>query len=135
MDAFEQNKNQLRGMFPDQKSLNDKEKKGSDDTETQYYAIDTNQAVKRFKIILRSGETWSIPYSLLPVYRLKDGRQILIITHDLTITIDGRNLSDIEEYLSKEHITWLKESPSGKDNNTSEVFISGIQIEGGFAEK
>lgn len=97
----------------------------------QYYAIGADdEIIKRFKLQLRSGETFSIPYSLLPIYILTEGRELAIIAYELVIIITGRNLDPIEEYLSKETLLWIKESPSQKDDGQSPIYISDIAIKG-----
>ncbi len=102
----------------------------------QYYAVGSQaEHIKRFKLILRSGQKYSIPYSLLPIYALSGGNKITIIAYELLITIEGRNLDAVEESLSKETVLWMKESPSQKDDGQSEVFISNIKIEGKAVNK
>lgn len=97
----------------------------------QYYAVGSDdEIIKRFKLILRSGDIYSIPYSLLPIYKLSGGKKITIMAYDLIITLKGRNLKPVEDCLSKETVIWIKESPSQSDDGQSDVFISDIDIEG-----
>jgi len=94
----------------------------------QYYAIGSEQE-RHFDLILRSGEEYTIPYSLLPVYVLSGGT-IKIMAYELLITIKGRNLNQIRNVLKKETLIWLKESPSQQDDGQANVFISDIIVQG-----
>nr|WKN34374.1 hypothetical protein K4G66_18520 [Tunicatimonas sp. TK19036] len=97
----------------------------------QHYAVAIqNMVLKRFKLILRSGESYSLPYSLLPIYIFTDRGDLLIKSYGILITIQGRNLKPIEEALSNETLLWVKESPSGQDSGDGFVFIADIHIEG-----
>ncbi len=95
----------------------------------QYYAIGSEIGM-HFDLIMRTGNEYSIPYSLLPVFVLSGGGQITIKAHELLISIEGRNLRPIRNYLKEQTLLWLKESPSGKDDGQTSVFISNILIEG-----
>lgn len=124
----------MRGAFP--RSLQDI-KTGSNAplnvyaNPGQYYAICADDEVlKRFKIVKRCGKIWSVPYSLLPVLILLEGKELVIKTYGVHVVIEGRNLAVIEEYLSNEMLLWVKESASGKDDGKSNVFVSDIQVRG-----
>lgn len=103
------------------------EKKG--DGDEQFYAIATERE-KHFDVILRSGTEYTIPYALLPLYVLSGEGAITILAYDLQITIKGRNLKRIRNFLKKETLQWIKESPSGTDIKDDDIFISDIKIEG-----
>ncbi|WP_139177380.1 hypothetical protein [Roseivirga pacifica] len=97
----------------------------------QPYAVaHSNELVKRFYIHMRSGERYSIPYSLLPIFILKDNQELIIKAYEVQITISGRGLSAIEDALSKEVLTYIKTHPCGKDDGDSSVFIENITLEG-----
>ncbi|MDN5215048.1 hypothetical protein QQ020_23405 [Fulvivirgaceae bacterium BMA12] len=135
MDELKNERNRLRETFP--KSLRDD--RGVSETfggPQQYYAIGSeDEVIKRFKLILRSGNKYSVPYSLLPILELSGSSELSIMAYGLLITIEGRNLEPVEEYLSNEILVWLKESSSGKDDGKSQVFISNIMIEGKAVSK
>lgn len=95
---------------------------------TQFYAVSQEQ-VRHFDLILRSGKEYTLPYSLLPVSVL-EGETLKIIAYELHVHIKGRNLLKIRDYLKSETLLWLKESPSGKDDGASKVFISDIVARG-----
>ena len=102
----------------------------------QYYAIASSQEVpKQFDLILRSGTEYSFPYSLLPIYRLTGNKEIAIISYGLRITIKGRNLKGVRNSLKRETVIWIKESPSQKDDEQSDVYVSEINITGDALEE
>lgn len=129
-ERFEKNK--LSGIFTDHKDPPAQiPSPTSVQSQNQFYAVGApNGVIKRFKIFLRDGSRYSIPYSLLPVLILQGGKEITILAYELQITINGRNLHSIEDHLSNETLLWLKESASGKDEGAGDVFISDIKIEG-----
>tara|TARA_R110000796_G_scaffold96719_1_gene203202 strand:+ start:666651 stop:666998 length:348 start_codon:yes stop_codon:yes gene_type:complete len=97
----------------------------------QPYAVaHSDEVVKRFHIHMRSGERYSVPYSLLPIFILKNNQELIIKAYEVQITVSGRGLSAIEEALSKEVLTYIKIHPSGKDDGESSVFIENITLEG-----
>mgnify|MGYP003655369799 CR=1 FL=1 len=75
----------------------------------QPYAVaHSDEVVKRFHIHMRSGERYSVPYSLLPIFILKNNQELIIKAYEVQITVSGRGLSAIEEALSKEVLTYIK---------------------------
>lgn len=85
--------------------------------------------LRYFDLILKSGKEYSIPYALLPVYVLSGENELSISAYDLDITIQGRNLKRIRNFLKKETLQYLRESPSGKDAEEDDIFISKIEVE------
>lgn len=59
-----------------------------------------------------------------------EGGELYIILYDLQVLITGRGLEVIEEAIAKSTLFWVKESPSGKDDEKSSVFIDSIQVKG-----
>lgn len=102
----------------------------------QYFAVSGDDIpLKRFKLILRSGASFSVPYALLPIIILTSQKDLLIKSYGLRIHITGRNLEALEEELTDESVLWIKESLSGKDTGEAYVFISSIAIEGKAVEE
>lgn len=102
----------------------------------QYYEVAPESDLpKRFRIQLRSGEVFSFPYSLLPIFNLNAGKELTIMAYELHISIMGRNLGVVEDNLTKERITWLRESLSQKDDGEGSVFIGSITIKGKAVDK
>lgn len=125
----------LKGVFEDSRSAH-LEEDVSDSRSGQYYAVATrDEKVKQFDLILRSGEEFSFYYAILPVYVLRANSQITILSYELRINIEGRNLKPLRDALKREKALWIRESPSGKDDATTDVFVVSIEIEGKTAGK
>ena len=100
----------------------------ANDVPVQLYALNDG-AERYFDLILKSGREYSIPYALLPVYVLTGESTIFITAYNYRITIQGRNLKRIRNFLKKETLKYLRESPSGKDSGEGDLFISKITVE------
>ena len=97
----------------------------------QFYALfPREEQGKRFKLILRSGHSHSIPYAVLPIISLLENEELRISAYELLVVIKGRNLAPLEKHLSDERIRWMRESAAGHDDGSSEIFISTIQLSG-----
>lgn len=102
----------------------------NEEPETKYYALapESKGFIKRFALKLRTGKSYSIPYAMLPIIEL-EGKQVLkILTHDLRVLIQGRNLHKLEEALSEERVLWIRECLTGKDTGEDEVYVSQITV-------
>lgn len=103
----------------------------SNSTPTQCYAIaQQGQIIKRFELIQASGKRYSFSYSLLPVYIQEDSSLLYVKAYELLVEISGYNLDPIHTYLNCEQLLWAKESPSGKQEGTTDPFIKQINIKG-----
>lgn len=125
----------LRGAFP--RSIPSSIKPSTSpsltatENRSQSYAIAAEgEVLTRYRLILRSGKVYNLPYSLLPVLILEDNQQLIIKSYGIHITLKGRNLKVIEEYLTSETLLWVRESLSGTDDEEAHVFIKTIQVEG-----
>ena len=97
---------------------------------SQLFAVASKgQIASCFKVITRYGRSYSIKYAHLP-HVVLEGSELYIILYDLQVLITGRGLEVIEEAIAKSTLFWVKESPSGKDDEKSSVFIDGIQVKG-----
>ena len=106
-------------------------KAANSEKQYSYFGVErNNKMVRRFKLIFRSGKQLSIPYAYLPVIVLEHDGLVCIKTSDLSISIKGRGLKALEEYLSKEVVRWIKESVSNRDTRETEDFISEIIVDG-----
>ena len=98
-------------------------------TGKKYFATQPGrEIVKRFKLRLRTGRSYSIPYALLPIIELDSNKLLRILSHDLNVTLQGRNLGLVEKHLAEERIIWIRESHSGTDDGESDVFVSQINV-------
>lgn len=89
-----------------------------------------NRFVRRFKLFFRDGGIISIPYAHLPVIIFNPDKNLKIKTSDIQITVKGRGLDKLSDWLNEEKVLWIKESPSNIDTEDSEVFVSDIQVDG-----
>lgn len=83
------------------------------------------------KIIKADGEQLIIQYhELISPMRFNGADKIEISTSYLNITISGKNLSDLIDYLAEHRLVWIKESDSDWGEVTEgEVKIENIEIE------
>lgn len=89
-----------------------------------------DEFIKRFKVMFKDGRSMSVSYALLPVIIYHPDLGIEIRTSEFTIRISGRGLLQLEEYLSAEQVSWIKESPSGADTQEEGIFILSITVRG-----
>ena len=142
MTSQNKDQKQLKGIFPEVSpdELDDGFSAKVDTSfsnSDQLYALSSDdEIVKKFQLILRCGRKVRVPYAVLPIVEISDSKdQISIMAYGLLITIDGKNLGKIEEFLAEESLVWLRESFSKKDDGASEMFISKITIEGKAVSK
>ena len=101
------------------------------DQPSAYFGIERgNRFVRRFKLLFRDGRVISVPYAYLPVIIYNPSQNLKIKTGEMEIIMEGRSLDKLADWLSEEKVLWIKEAPSGTDDETSEVFISYIRVEG-----
>ena len=90
-----------------------------------------NRFVRRFRLFLRNGQVISIPYALLPIVILEADKSLRLKAHGLEVTVKGRSLHKVEEWLNEEKLLWLKEANTDMDDTEEyEVFIKSIEVEG-----
>ena len=125
----------LRGAFP--KTI--REVKGDDSPiadlnkrrgSTQLYAVTSKgERAGSFKVLTRYGRSYTIKYAHLPHVVLEAG-ELYIILFDLQVLITGRGLDAIEEAIADSTLLWVRESPSGKDDEKASTFIDEILVRG-----
>lgn len=99
--------------------------------EYQAYAVATgDDVVRRFRVLMRDGTIFNIPYSLLPIIILTSEGELIIKALELEIRITGRNMAKLEDSLAKENLLYIRQSPSGHDDEKSSVFVSDISVQG-----
>ena len=64
----------------------------------------------------------------MPVIRFSPPRRLMIRFTAFEVVIEGRGLDILEEQLSKEVVTWIRENDSGIDVPDHDVFIERIQV-------
>ncbi len=71
-----------------------------------------------------------VSYAVLPNVILQSDQVLEINTGQFRITINGRGLEVLEEYIAREIVNWIKESETLLDDKDEHVFVSEIKIEG-----
>lgn len=100
--------------------------------ETNYYRVEgLRNSISKLEFRLKSGATFAIDYSLMPVLFSPSNDKIIIPTMlNLKITISGNNLGNLKMYLTDSRVKWAKEhsgtKPPIKDDD---LFIESIKIE------
>ena len=96
----------------------------------EHYAVSNEDiTIKRFRVILKDGSFYSIPYSILPIL-IYMGNKLIIKSYGIHITLTGKGLSIIENHINTETLLYFRESSTGIDTDNSDVFISAIKIQG-----
>lgn len=110
-------------------------RKDEDTYEYEEFGLDLEYPVKRVKLIFRSGESVSLSYALNPVIIFDQEGDIIILTSNFRVIIQGENLDEIETYLSEECVVWIAESPEDSQKNEDEIIISDIILDGELFER
>ena len=82
----------------------------------------------RIKLLWRNGESFSFSYALLPTVAFYPDVGLVLIFSNYKVSIAGRGLQVLENYLSEERVVWIKESPSAIDDENEDVFVEHIEI-------
>lgn len=102
-----------------------------DEQDADFYGLERgNRFVRRFKLFFRTGSVISIPYAYLPVIIYDPDKHLKIKTGELEITIKGRGLDKLSDWLNEEKVLWIKESASNIDSEDGDVFVSEIAVDG-----
>ena len=76
----------------------------------EYYAVSNeNTIIKRFRVVLKDGSFYSVPYSLLPIL-IYMGDRLIIKSYGIHICIIGKGLGILENHINTETLLYLKES-------------------------
>ena len=128
--ADRQNEMDLSTRFQKQKAQSNGAEEHIVEEQVKSYAIapDRDAYVKRFRIMLRTGQSYSVPYALLPLISLDNEQVLYIFCNDLKVIVHGRNLRELESHLHEERLVWMKEAPTQSDTGEGDVFISGIEV-------
>ena len=99
---------------------------------SQYYGIDQESPyLATLKFIQKNGELFFLPYALQPIIRFVPEEQlghIHISTMRFEISIKGRNLMRLAEWIGTFKVRWIKESNTGVDDNSENLFVKEIEI-------
>jgi len=96
-----------------------------------FYEVETrpNVYITKLCVILRTGRRVYIPYAHQPLIDFVPERDLQIITHQIKVTIQGRNLHPLMDALFCDTVRWIKESNVKMDDHGEDIFISRITIE------
>lgn len=97
-----------------------------------YFGVEhrDNRLSPKLCMILRTGRTVYLPYSHQPVIDFTPERDLRLVTPQARITITGRGLRALLDYLFEDKLRWIKEAECRMDDGTETVFISSITVEG-----
>lgn len=87
--------------------------------------------VQRFALMFSDGRRISIPYAVLPLIMLDAQARLHIVSRDFHVTITGKNLALLSDYLDRGLVTWIKEKTSPfnkKEEDEFEVIIDKLDI-------
>lgn len=99
------------------------------DEKNKYYHVDVkSDYAPTLKLILRSHKSSFIPYGIHPFIRYSPDTGIQISTEECDVFITGRNLDRIADWLGRYKVTWIKESLTGFEFETNDVFVENIII-------
>lgn len=87
-----------------------------------------------FEIKTKDGNRKAFAYSYLVEADHIPETGIIISVSDVAITITGRSMSDIYNYLLSSRLTYVQEDYSGLDNEDSDLFIESIEIKANCSE-
>lgn len=100
--------------------------------ETKFYGVDLKVPyIPSLKLVQKSGEMFFVPYGLQPFVRYVPEEtvgKIIVTTMQFEVTIAGRSLMPLAEWLGVYKVRWIKESVSGIDDENDPLFVESIQI-------
>lgn len=100
-----------------------------EDFSGKYFAVERGtRHVSRFKMYLKDGRIFSVPYAFLPLIDFIPDEALTLKTSELDIVITGRSLEILCDQFNEEKVLWIKESPSGTDTEDDPVFIASIKV-------
>ena len=98
--------------------------------QSEYFeAFEPNAHANSLKLIKRDGRIVFMPYSQQPIIIYDPSSGISIKSISLHITITGRGLTPLAEWLSAMRVKWIKECATGIDDQKEELFVMDIEYE------
>ncbi len=101
-----------------------------DSDDIRYYGIEpqmTSRALM-FELRTKDGRRKAYSYSYMTEADYEPDTGIIINVSDVVITITGRNLDEIFNYLVANRLTYVQEDYSGIDDEEASVFVQGIEV-------
>lgn len=122
--------------LPNDTSVNSEENEQTTEGFVEYeeYGLDLENTIQRLKLVFRSGESVAIPYAHNPVIIANSDGDVIMLTDQYRVIIQGRNLDEMEAFLCFEKVTWIAESPLDTAKADNEPLVSDIIIDGALFE-
>lgn len=92
----------------------------------KFFAVDEEHKISSLKIMCKGGSRIYQPYVGISFIELNNEQGLTIHSGKRKINIIGRNLETLADHLSNLNVDWIQESLTGRDNQTSEIFIEKI---------
>lgn len=97
---------------------------------SEYFGVfEPNTYANSLKLIKRDGQIVFMPYSQQPIIIYEPSSGISIKSISLEITVTGRGLAPLAEWLGANRVKWIKECLSGIDNQKEDLFVMDIEFE------
>lgn len=101
-----------------------------DSDDIRYYGIEPQITARAlmFELRTKDGKRTAYSYSYMTEANYEPEKGITINVSDVVITITGRNLGEIFNYLVSNRLTYIQEDYSGIDDGESQLFIESIGV-------
>ncbi len=97
---------------------------------SEYYGVfEPNTYANSLKLIKRDGQIVFMPYSQQPIIFYDPSSGISIKSISLQITVTGRGLAPLAEWLGANRVKWIKECSTGIDDKNEQLFVMDIEFE------
>ncbi len=97
---------------------------------SEFFGVDLNSHfVPSIKFQKRDGKLLFLPYSSQPIIEFNPDTGILVRSFQKIISIKGRGLVKLAEWLGSQKVVWVAESTTGTDDESEDIFISAISVE------
>lgn len=93
-----------------------------------YALVPKGEMALKLSVIFRNGSRCTIPYAYLirTTYDVKG--ELSLFTSDQEITISGRGLDKIDDWLAVNQLQWVKQHVVNIDPQSDNVFIANIKV-------
>ena len=97
---------------------------------SKYFGVDLHSPyVPGILITCRTGEAIILPWAIMSAPRyFPDEKRLRLRTIENEVNITGTGLFKLFEWLHRQKVAWIKESASGIDDQSEDLFIVDIEI-------
>ena len=129
-------KNRWRGLSQDFREDGPKSKPSSDETaqdtvpKSRFFGVDLHSPyVPGILITCRTGEAIILPWAIMSAPRyFPDEQRLRLRTMENEVNITGTGLFKLFKWLHRQKVEWIKESATGIDDQSENLFIMDIEI-------